>query len=37
MSKLLSVIRHEYLTVVKQKGFWAYMIAMPLIFLIVFL
>lgn len=37
MSKLRSVIRHEYLTVVKQKGFWAYMIAMPLIFLFVFL
>lgn len=36
MSKLQSVIRHEYLTVVKQKGFWAYMIAMPLIFLFVF-
>ncbi len=37
MSKLRTVIRHEYLTVVKQKGFWAYMIAMPLIFLVVFL
>lgn len=37
MSKLQSVIRHEYLTVVKQKGFWAYMIAMPLIFLFIFL
>ena len=37
MSKLRAVVRHEYLTVVKQKGFWAYMIAMPLIFLIVFL
>lgn len=37
MSKLRSVVRHEYLTVVKQKGFWAYMIAMPLIFLLVFL
>ncbi len=37
MSKLQSVIRHEYLTVVKQKGFWAYMIAMPLIFIFIFL
>lgn len=37
MSKLRSVIRHEYLTVVKQKGFWAYMISMPLIFLFIFL
>lgn len=36
MSKLRSVIRHEYLTVVKQKGFWAYMISMPLIFLFIF-
>lgn len=36
MSKLRSVVRHEYLTVVKQKGFWAYMIAMPLIFLFIF-
>lgn len=37
MSKLRSVIRHEYLTVVKQKGFWAYMITMPVVFLIVFI
>lgn len=37
MSKLRSVIRHEYLTVVKQKGFWAYMLSMPLIFLFIFL
>ena len=36
MSKLKSVVSHEYLTVVKQKGFWIYMIAMPLIFLFVF-
>jgi ABC-type Na+ efflux pump permease subunit len=36
MSKLRSVVRHEYLTVVKQKGFWAYMIIMPLVFLLVF-
>jgi ABC-2 type transport system permease protein len=37
MSKLLSVVRHEYLTVVKQKGFWAYMISLPAIFLLIFL
>jgi ABC-2 type transport system permease protein len=36
MSKLSSVVRHEYLTVVKQKGFWAYMIAMPVVFLFIF-
>lgn len=36
MSKLRSVVRHEYLTVVKQKGFWAYMIILPLIFLLIF-
>lgn len=36
MSKLTSVVRHEYLTVVKQKGFWAYMIILPLVFLFVF-
>lgn len=37
MSKLRAVIRHEYFTVVKQKGFWAYMMSVPLIFLVVFL
>ncbi len=37
MSKLNSVIRHEYFTVVKQKGFWAYMISVPVIFLIIFI
>lgn len=37
MSKLRSVVRHEYFTVVKQKGFWAYMIALPAIFLLVFI
>jgi len=37
MSKLNSVVRHEYLTVVKQKGFWAYMIAMPIVFLFIFI
>lgn len=36
MSKLRAVIRHEYLTVVKQPSFWAYMITMPLIFALVF-
>lgn len=36
MSKLPAVVRHEYLTVVKQKGFWAYMIVLPLIFLFIF-
>lgn len=37
MSKLRSVVRHEYLTVIKQKGFWAYMVTLPLIFLVVFI
>lgn len=37
MSKLRPVVRHEYVTVVKQKGFWAYMITMPLIFLSIFI
>lgn len=36
MSKLKAVVRHEYLTVVKQKGFWAYMLALPAIFLFIF-
>lgn len=31
MSKLRSVIRHEYLTIVKQPSFWAIMIAIPLL------
>lgn len=31
MSKLKSVIRHEYLTIVKQPSFWIVMIAIPLI------
>jgi len=31
MSKLRSVIRHEYLTIVKQPSFWIIMIAIPLI------
>ncbi len=36
MSKLRSVIRHEYLTIVKQPSFWAMMIAIPVILAIVF-
>lgn len=31
MSKLRSVIRHEYLTIVKQPSFWIVMIAIPLV------
>jgi ABC-2 type transport system permease protein len=31
MSKLRSVIRHEYLTIVKQPSFWIIMISIPLI------
>lgn len=31
MSKLRSVIRHEYLTIIRQPSFWALMIAIPLI------
>ena len=31
MSKLRSVIRHEYLTIVKQPSFWAIMIAIPVL------
>lgn len=31
MSKLRSVIRHEYLTIIKQPSFWALMVAIPLI------
>src|SRR5687768_8207788 len=29
MSKLRSVIRHEYLTIVKQPSFWIVLIAIP--------
>ena len=36
MSKLRSVIRHEYLTIVKQPSFWAMMIAIPVIMGVVF-
>lgn len=32
MSKLHSVIRHEYLTIVKQPSFWIVMIAIPVLF-----
>lgn len=31
MSKLQSVIRHEYLTIVKQPSFWIVMLAIPLL------
>jgi ABC-2 type transport system permease protein len=36
MSKLKSVIRHEYLTIVRQPSFWIVMIAIPLLIGIVF-
>jgi ABC-2 type transport system permease protein len=32
MSKLQSVIRHEYLTIVRQPSFWILMIAIPVLF-----
>jgi len=31
MSKLRSVIRHEYLTIIRQPSFWIVMVSMPLI------
>jgi ABC-2 type transport system permease protein len=31
MSKIRSVIRHEYLTIIKQPSFWAIMIGIPLL------
>lgn len=37
MSKLRSVIRHEYLTIVKQPSFWIMMIAIPAVMAVVFL
>ncbi len=37
MSKLRSVIRHEYLTIVKQPSFWIVMIAIPLVIGVVLL
>lgn len=36
MSKLQSVIRHEYLTIVRQPSFWIVMIAIPMLIAIVF-
>jgi ABC-2 type transport system permease protein len=36
MSKLKSVIRHEYLTIVKQPSFWIIMIAIPVLLGVVF-
>lgn len=35
MSKLRAVIRHEYLTIVKQPSFWIIMIAIPVVFAVV--
>ena len=35
MSKLRSVIRHEYLTIVKQPSFWIVMIAIPAVVAII--
>lgn len=37
MSKLNSVIRHEYLTIVKQPSFWIVMIAIPVVIGAIFL
>lgn len=36
MSKLKSVIRHEYMTIIRQPSFWISMVAFPLIFGAVF-
>jgi ABC-2 type transport system permease protein len=36
MSKLKSVIRHEYLTIVRQPSFWIVMIAIPVLIAVVF-
>lgn len=36
MSKLKSVIRHEYLTIVKQPSFWIVMIAIPVLIGVIF-
>ena len=36
MSKLQSVIRHEYLTIVRQPSFWIVMIAIPLLIGVIF-
>lgn len=37
MSKLRAVIRHEYLTIVKQPSFWIVMIAIPAVIAAIFL
>lgn len=37
MSKLRAVIRHEYTTIVKQPSFWIMMLALPVIFGVIFL
>jgi ABC-2 type transport system permease protein len=37
MSKLRAVIRHEYTTIVKQPSFWIMMLALPILFAVVFL
>ena len=31
MAKLSSVVRHEYLTIIKQPSFWITMLAIPLL------
>lgn len=36
MSKLRSVIRHEYLTIVRQPSFWIIMVAIPLLIAVIF-
>ena len=36
MAKLSSVVRHEYLTIVKQPSFWIAMIAIPVLIGVVF-
>ena len=36
MSKIKSVIRHEYLTIVKQPSFWIIMIAIPVLIGVIF-
>lgn len=36
MAKLSSVVRHEYLTIVRQPSFWIVMIAIPVIIAVVF-
>jgi ABC-2 type transport system permease protein len=36
MSKLRSVVRHEYLTIIKQPSFWIVMVAIPLLIGVIF-